>query len=317
MDKRNFDYMKRALITGSRGFVGPYLKRELESSGFDVFGLGKESREEEGYYQADITDTQRLLDVVREVGPTHIAHLAGIGSPVIAEANPKLTEHVQVDGTRNLLSAAARLAAPPRILLVSSAYVYGAPQYLPIDEDHPTEANNVYARARLAQEAEAVRFQQIPIVIARSFNHTGPGQPDTFVIPKMAKQIVEISLGRRRQFELGNIDVRRDITDVRDVARAYRLLLTGEEESVIVNVCRGQSILLRDVIAQLARTAGLGDLTINTDQRVARSNDPIEICGSHEKLTRLTGWQPQISYEQMLQDMFHYWWAAINNVRSS
>lgn len=304
--------MKRALITGSNGFVGPYLTRELEAHGFEVFGLGKEVGEGERYYQADITDKNRIIEIMSVVAPSDIVHLAGISSPPFAEEHSDLTREVNVGGTINLLEAAAGLGTRPRVLIVSSMHVYGEPEHLPMDEAHPLHGKGVYAASRLEQEQMAESYtDRLPIVVTRSFNHTGAGQADTFVIPKIVKQAIEIKLGQRAQLELGNINVKRDISDVRDVVRAYRLLLESEQSGLTANVCRGESISLKNVIERVKVLAGLSTVEIALNQGLLRPHDVLDLYGDHGLLTKFTGWQPEIGYDQMLSDMYEYWLAHL------
>lgn len=306
--------MPTALITGINGFVGPHLKHELETHGYEVFGLGRQAVEAENYYAADITDAARMQAVIKEVQPTHIFHLANISSPAIAEAHSDLTHAISVDGTINLFEAARRIDDRPRVLIVSSAHVYGEPEYLPIDERHPLRGHGVYAAARLEQEQIVQTYQnQVQTIIVRSFNHTGPGQPDTFVIPKIVKQIVEIKQGKRVKLELGNVNVKRDISDVRDVARAYRLLLEQDQSGFAVNVCRGQSIGLKEVIESVKVLAGLNTVEIALNQELLRAYDVPDIYGDRSLLTELTGWQPEIPYEDMLREIYRYWKQQLTN----
>ncbi len=304
--------MERILITGIKGFVGPYLKRELEAHDFEVFGLGREEGSGNKYYQADILDAERIAKIVAEVCPTHIAHLAGFSSPAEAEKQPQLVYNVNFRGTENVFIAAAGMKERPRILVVSSAHVYGQPKYLPITEEHPLKGKGAYAKSRIAQEMLVSDWcSELSINVARSFNHTGPGQSDTMVLPKAAKQIVELKLGKRKALELGNIYLRRDLSDVRDVVRAYCLLLMSDVKNVTVNVCRGESMLLRDMVESMARLTGLADVPIITDTAAIRADDPPDVYGSHDKLTALTGWRPEISYEEMIMGVYKYW----NNIR--
>ncbi len=303
---------RKALITGSKGFVGPYLKSELQANGYDVFGIGKEPGTEADYLSVDITDVSGINEAVKKIQPTHIFHLAGVSSPPFAEKNPELTNQINVEGTKNILDAALHLSTAPRVLVVSTAHVYGSPKYLPIDESHSLGGLGVYGLSRIQQEAVARTFmKEMFIAIPRSFNHTGPGQPDTFVIPKIFKQLAEISAGKRKALELGNIDVKRDILHVRDVVRAYRLLLEQDTPGVIANVCRGASIGLKEIISYGKLFAQLSDVQIGIDDSGLRANDVNDLYGSNAYLKSIIDWEPTIGLEELSQEIYSYWRAKV------
>lgn len=298
--------MKKALITGSHGFVGPYLKAELEENGYVVYCIDCQKLDEEKYYSVDITDKNELKQVIEEIQPEYIYHLAGISSPSLAEKKPDLTHSVNVKGTENLLNI-IKENKTMKILVVNSSFVYGRPESLPIKENHPLNGKGVYARSRMDQEKLVQNFKgKMNYVIVRSFNHTGSGQPDTFVIPKIVKQIVEIKKSRRSYLELGNTEVKRDILDVRDVVRAYRLLLEQNNFGVICNVCRGESIGIKEVIDYVNSFAGLEKVKVVGDSEVA-ADDVLNIYGDNSYLKTLIDWKPEIDYKNMLKDVYKYW----------
>lgn len=300
---------KRALITGINGFAGPYLKEELEQNGYTVFGLGTEAHEEQGrYFQADITDKKRVEEVIHEIYPTYVFHLAGISSPPFAEKNSELTQAVNVEGTRNLLESCVALGNSPRILIVGSSYVYGEPQYLPIDEKHSLQGTGVYTQSRIAQEELAKSYMNyLSLIITRSFNHTGPGQSDTFVVPKIVKQALEVQRGLRRELAMGNMDVKRDITHVRDVISAYRLLLEQPRTGVISNVCRGESIALKDIVEYVRVLTRCDEMPVAVNSDFMRSGDAPDIYGSTALLRTLIDWQPRFDYQAMIADVYYFW----------
>ena len=299
---------KRALITGINGFVGPYLKNELEQNGYAVFGLGtKPHKEQANYYVADITDRDRVREVVEKIQPVYIFHLAGISSPVVAEQKPELTYRTSVEGTRNLLDAATALPSAPRVLIVSSAHVYGDPKYLPIDEKHPLRGHGVYVDSRLKQEELVRQYEKsLPFVITRSFNHTGPRQSDTFVVPKIVKQGIEVQKGLRRELEMGNVDIKRDITDVRDVVNAYRFLLEQPQTGVVTNVCRGESIALKNIIEYVRVLTHCKEMPIRVNPAFVRALDAPDIYGSTTMLHSLIDWEPLFDYQKTVTDIYNF-----------
>ncbi len=312
MDTSTTLYMKRALITGINGFVGSYLLKELTAHGYTVFGIGRERKQVLNYFQVDVTDEVGVKNVITEINPTHIFHLAGIGVPALAEKNPELAISVSVEGTRHVLAAATELDHTPKILVTGSAQVYGKPKYLPINEKHPLDATGVYARARLGQEeVVALYHSKLPIILTRSFNHTGPGQSDEFVIPKIIKHIAEIKKNVRTELELGNINIRRDISYVGDVVRDYRLLLEQDDFTGIVNVCRGESISLKEVVHYGSIMAQLRELPIKINPKFIRAHDALDLYGDTQLLRTLILWEPRVGYQEMLEDMYRYWYSIV------
>lgn len=289
--------------------MGPYLKTELENAGYLVFGLGTENRAEvENYYCADITDSEKIEEVIIDARPDFVFHLAGISSPPFAEENSELTRAVNIEGTRNLLDACLRLSTPPKVLIVGSSHVYGDPTYLPLDEKHPLKGVGVYTQSRIEQEYLAQTYtDRLPLIITRSFNHTGPGQTDTFVVPKIMKQIVEVQKGLRQHMDMGDVTIKLDISHVRDVVQAYRLLLEQSQVGIIVNVCRGESIALKEIIEYGRILAHLNEVPIVVNPALVRSSEMKEIYGSCSLLHSLIDWDLQYDYPSLLADVYHFW----------
>lgn len=297
--------MKKALITGSHGFVGPYLKKELEQNGYVVYGVDCQKIDENNYYCADITDKDQIKKVIEKIKPEYIFHLAGVSSSSLAEENPDLTYNVNVKGTENIFNI-IKENKKIKILVVNSSLVYGKPEHLPIKENHSLNGTGVYAKSRIDQEKSVQDYKgKVNYIIARSFNHTGSMQPDTFVIPKIVKQIIEIKKGKREILELGNIDVKRDISDVHDVVRTYRMLLEQGEFGIICNVCRGEYIRLREVVHYVKDLAKLEDVKINLDKEIT-TDEVFDIRGDNGYLKSLIDWKPKITYKKMLKDIYKY-----------
>lgn len=301
--------MKKALITGINGFVGGYLLTELQSQGYTVIGAGSE---EQGrgdlYFQMDVTQKERIREILLEQQPTYIFHLAGISAPGFAEKNPELTFAVNVEGTKNLLEAASVFSEKPRALIVSSSHIYGDPMYLPIDEKHPLNPHTVYGKSRIEQEKGVEQYQNnfSLIIVARSFNHTGPGQDTAMIVPKIISQMWEIKRGQREHIELGDNELKRDITHVKDVVRAYRMLLEQSEWQGVCNVCRGESISLKDIAEYAKVKAGL-DVSVEAILKVntafLRPDDPKDIYGDNSLLKQVIDWQIEYSYPSLFDDI--------------
>jgi GDP-4-dehydro-6-deoxy-D-mannose reductase len=309
--------VSRILITGGTGFVGRHLIQFLKSqtSGIAVLASGGSSTPEPDvdYYEVDIRDRDAVRSVVQKVEPNQIYHLAGISTVDASWSNPQLTYEVNVFGANNLFNAAMSLPSPPRILNVSTSQIY-APSSRPLSEDSLLRPDNPYAASKAMAELLVVGYQRQEaggVVTARAFNHTGPGQPPNFVLPSMAKQFAEIEAGLQPpQLTVGNIEVKRDFTDIRDVVRAYCMLLDKGTSGEIYNVCSGSAIRLADIIQMFESISGT-KVNIETDASRVRPNDVPLICGDPKKIREATGWSPQISLPGTMVALLDYWRSRI------
>ena len=303
----------RILVTGSRGFVGRWMIAELRSADHvvlpDVDDVGQ---------RLDVTDRSAVVRRLRSARPDAVIHLAAIARPSEVAAAPERAFAVNVEGTRNVVeglseAATERRESPPILLVTSSSEVYGVPAAteLPLHEDSPLRPSSPYAHTKLEQEAvalEAAHTGGLLVVVVRAFNHTGPGQPPTYVVPAFAERIVSALAAHQTAFRVGDLEVRRDLTDVRDVAIAYRRLVdiaatrAMPPSGLIVNVASGRSVKLRDVVSNLLRLAG-ATIEPVLDPSLVRPGEAREIVGDPTRLAELTGWQPHIPLDQTLRDV--------------
>ena len=255
---------------------------------------------------------QHYGEAVRACRPNAAIHLAGKAFVPDSFSNPRATFDANFTGTLNLLEALAESGFQGRFLYIGSGDVYGLVEEhtLPIRETQPLRPRNPYAVSKVAAEALCYQWSQtgpFEVVMARPFNHIGPGQSERFAISDFAKQIAEIKLGRRPpKLAAGDIDVTRDFTDVRDVVRAYLLLLDKGRGGEAYNVCSGIEHRLRDLIDQLVDVAGVR-IQITADPKRLRRAEQQRICGSHAKLHEATGWQPKIGIHQSVYDILGNW----------
>jgi GDP-4-dehydro-6-deoxy-D-mannose reductase len=310
--------VRRILITGGTGFVGPYLIRFLKS--FDtklvVVSSGNAAvRESEvDYCKADICNSDDIETVIREVKPDQIYHLASISSVPASWSNPRLAFDVNVIGSYNVFEAAMRLPSPPRILNVSTSQVY-ATSDVALLETTATGPDNPYAATKAMAELLVVqhrRSKEGGIITVRAFNHTGPGQLPSFVLPSFVKQLAEMEAGVSPPvLKVGNINVKRDFTDVRDVVIAYCQLLKKGIVGEIYNVCSGHAVLLADIVQELQKNCNV-PVKIEVDPARLRPNEVQQVVGDPSKIHRVTGWSPQIPLENTLKDLIAYWRDRIN-----
>ncbi|WP_295957717.1 GDP-mannose 4,6-dehydratase [uncultured Xanthomonas sp.] len=282
---------ERVLLTGAGGFTGRYMQAELLARGYDVVALvGAHADPSDGVrrVQVDLRDREGLARVVAEVRPHRVIHLAALAFVGHGSANDFY--EVNLVGTRNLLEAlAAGDASPERVLLASSANVYGNASEGLLDEQTPPAPANDYAVSKLAMEyAARLWSSRLPLVIARPFNYTGVGQAENFLIPK----IVAHFRRRAAEIELGNLDVWRDFTDVRAVVEAYaRLLAMPAADTPIANVCSGTAYSLREIVGACSELTG-HVLDVRVNPAFVRANEVKTLRGDNRLLQRLIGpWQ--------------------------
>lgn len=291
--------MNRALIFGIGGFVGPYLARELQSHGYRVYGTDSKDVGNEaffdGFYKSDILEKDSVKRVIEEAQPTHIINLAAISSVALSWKIPDVAMQVNVNGTLNIFNSCLELNIKPKILLIGSSEEYVTCDY-PIDESVPLNSNNPYGISKIAQEQFAKIYREkydLDIFCVRAFNHIGPGQRTSFVIPSWCKQVADIEKGLHEPIiKVGNLDVARDFTDVRDIVKAYRMVIESKDSSQVYNIGTGRAYLLRDILLKICLFSSK-KISIEVDKELLRPNDTLYICCDSNKIQNELGWKPE------------------------
>ncbi|MBD3248788.1 NAD-dependent epimerase/dehydratase family protein [Candidatus Woesearchaeota archaeon] len=303
----------KALITGITGFVGEHLSDYLQDKGHQVFGIDKNEKELKGaiIYKADILDKKKINSIISKIKPDYIFHLAAISSVVNSFKIPDTTMKINVEGTKNILDTILVSNIDSRILIVTSPHVYGIPKQSPITEEHILQPNSPYAKSRVEQEKLCFEYQKkydMNIIISRSFNHTGPGRPPEFVCSDFAKQIVDIEKGiiKQKVIKTGDLSIRRDFFDVRDIVKAYLLAVEKCIPGQIYNICSGNDYSIKDIL-DILLSMSYAKIKIIQDQTKIRSSDIPVIIGNCSKFKEQTGWKPKISFEKTLKDLLNYW----------
>ena len=292
----------RALVTGGRGFVGRWLASHLEASGDDVVAIDTE---------VEITDAEAVARAVADAAPDALYHLAAFSNVGRSWADPADVLRVNALGTLAVLEAARRLDRFPTVLLVSSAEVYGAVDAddLPIGESVDLAPVTPYAASKVAAEylgVQAHLAHGLPVVRVRPFNHIGPGQAPGFVVSALASRIVDAQRTGARTIAVGNLAARRDLTDVRDVVRAYRMLVVDGQPGDAYNLCTGTDVAIEEVARRLIDLAG-ASVELEADPDLVRPVDVAVVRGDPSRLKAATGWEAHIDLDKTLTDVLDWW----------
>jgi GDP-4-dehydro-6-deoxy-D-mannose reductase len=312
--------MTRAIITGITGFVGPYLARELHSRGIECVGITQGSPpyphpvslQDIRIHEVDIRNRSDVYNVLASENPDLLVHLAAVSHVPTSVSNPELTFDVNVGGTFNILEGLRRLGRKTRVLFISTGNLYG-----PVDsgesgftESSPAQCTSPYATSKLVGEELARSYVHdfgMEVVIARPFNHTGPGQAPSFVCSEFARAVSAGMInGNDVVLHTGSLSPRRDFTDVRDIVRAYALLLEQGVSGEIYNVCSGRMIRIGDILSRLGTLANI-DVRAELASAKVRQREIDRLGGDCSKLHARTGWKPEIPIEMTLRDLLSYW----------
>ena len=298
--------MKRLLLIGGRGFAGRHIASM--SGMFEVISTGSE---------CDVRNPESIAKLIEQERPDKVIHLAAITTLAESFENPRAAIDVNFGGVFNVLAALQTYGFSGEMLFVSSSEVYGplTENDLPVSEDKALKPTSPYAVGKVAAEAlcyQWSRAAKFKVVTARPFNHIGPGQSDRFSISNFARQIIAIKSGLAEPVMLvGDIDTSRDFTDVRDVARAYLLLIEEGSNGEIYNVCSGKDCTVRSLIERMCKIAGV-EVELRIDPARIRHNDQRRVFGDHAKLSGDTEWKPDISIDRTLTDLLSDWNRKLN-----
>ena len=307
--------MKKVLIFGGGGFVGSYLALELKKSGYEVFGSDQleedavNSDNLSAYSKANLLNKDEVEALLLRVEPDAVINLAAISSVGASWNIPQLTMEVNVVGALNIMEAARKLENMPKLMFIGSSEEYEAID-APISEETALNANNPYGISKMTQERFAAVYRErygMKIFCVRPFNHTGIGQKDTFVLPSFCKQAAEIEKsGKPGVIHVGNLAAKRDFSDVRDIVRAYRMILESDNDSVIYNVGSGKAYSLQEMLDYIV---GLSKQKIEVEvdkERFRPIDTPLVVC-DHSKIEKDLGWKPEYSILDTLKEIFQYY----------
>ena len=308
---------KRALIIGAAGFVGAYLIEELLRETdweLHVTKIPRESIENKDVvvHVLDIMDPQQVENILNLTKPDYIFHLAAQSSVALSWKNPNLTVDINIKGTINVLETIKNSSLRPRILLIGSGEEYGLVEQdeIPIKETNPLRPGNFYAITKATQNMIGKLYYQaygLDILMVRAFNHIGPRQAEMFVVSDFCKQVAQIEAGVQTPIiKVGNLDAQRDFTDVRDVVRAYRLLINSGISGELYNVGTGKALRIADILEKILSLSHKSIEVVQDPDKYRPIDIPI-IVADISKIVRDVDWQPTIQLETTLAETLAYW----------
>ena len=300
--------MKKVLIFGIGGFVGPYLASELQAHGYVVYGSDLHAKKigNVSVIAADLLNAASVETVIRDIGPDAIINLAAISSVGQSWGMPQVTMQVNVIGALNILEAARKQQTKLKIMFIGSSEEYIVSDK-PMSENTPLDANNPYGISKITQERFAALYRGqygLKVYCVRPFNHTGVGQRDSFVLPSFCKQVAEIEKsGRSGVIKVGNLAVRRDFSHVKDIVRAYRMILESKDDTQIYNVGSGKAYGLDELMEYITSLSNQ-KITVEIDPALVRPVDTPVICCDYSKVKRELGWEPKLTVFNALQELY-------------
>lgn len=279
----------KVLVTGGAGFVAGHLRSELVSAGHEVILSDIVDITLPNYVKADLTDRSAILKLIDDAKPDAIVHLGAISFVPEAEKNPDRLKQINLGGTESILEGIKRSVPKAKLLFASTALVLGG-------ELTP------YAAMKLAAEGVVAQFgwEGYSAIIARPANHTGPGQSDKFVVPAFVRQALNIKSGRQEHFVVGNLDSIRDFTDVRDVVRAYRMLLESKDAKGAYSICSDCRMRIGQLLETIANVVGVKPI-FKVDEKLWRPTDVAQVIDTAR--IKALGWRSEIPIEKTIQDM--------------
>lgn len=304
----------KALITGIDGFVGNHLSNYLLKEGYEVYGtsvIDGFKKENINIRHMNVLDKEEIRNVIDEIKPDQIYHLAGQSAVGLSWKNPVLTVDINISGTLNLLDIIRELKLNVSILIIGSSDQYGIikPEECPVNEEHTQKPQSPYGISKKTQEELALLYSKaydMNIIAVRPFNHIGTGQNLNFVVPDFASRIADIENGAEPILKVGNLETYRDFTDVKDIVRGYAMLLNKGRKGEVYNIGSGKEVKVYDILRKLIDISGVS-IKIEIDPDKFRPIDVPLIVSDNSKIFNDTGWKPEIILDDTLNEILQYW----------
>jgi GDP-4-dehydro-6-deoxy-D-mannose reductase len=304
--------MRTRLVTGAAGFAGQHLLRSLAGTPGPLIGWYRPGAPPPitaptgvDWRPVDLRDPRAVDEALAEARPAEVYHLAGAANQGASWQQTDVALELNARATHHLLAAVRRHVPDARVLVTASAAIYASSDEA-LGEDSPVQPTSPYGVSKLAQEMvalDAARVQGLRVIVVRPFNHLGPGQDPAYFAPSFARQIARIEAGLEPPvLRVGNLEAARDLSDVRDVVRAYALLMLHGIDGEVYNVCRGEAYVIGDVLSLLVAMSRV-EVRVEQDPARLRPSDVPRLLGSYAKLQRATGWLPTIPLERTLREI--------------
>ncbi|WP_079913846.1 GDP-mannose 4,6-dehydratase [Paenibacillus sp. 32352] len=299
--------MTRILITGANGFVGTYMVKLLRGLEYEVLTTVTSNPKEDNQFHLDLASKESVYELIQKTKPTHLIHLAGQSSVKKSWAQKTETFNINLIGTMHLLEAILKYSPDCRVLSVGSSEEYGNIKEMNgINENSITNPMSPYGISKLSSGLLCLQYAKaysLNVVHTRTFNHIGPGQSQDFVTQDFAQQIVEIESGiKEPTIFVGNLEAVRDFTDVRDIVKAYEMLLFCQASGEIFNVCSGTGVKISQILDTLISLSEVDIDVVQDIEKLRPSDVPVQI-GDNSKISALTGWEPEKNIEESLYDI--------------
>lgn len=298
----------KVLVTGASGFAGQHLMDHLNTATVSTLVGTTLSKTGNAFIKLDLLNYTEVKAALKKIKPDVIYHLAAFSSTALSFEHPQASLGNTLVMQINLYEACLELKLQPRFLIVSSGQIYGKTDHPPITEQSPVDFNSPYSVSKVGQENLAAYYSKrgFESIIARPFNHIGPGQQTGFLVSDLASQIAQAEKSGNDTIAVGNLDSKRDFTDVRDIVRAYALLARHGQADEIYNVCSGKSISGNQILEGLLALTK-AKIKVESDPSRMRPSDIPDLYGDSSKLRQATGWKPEFSLERTLADVLDYW----------
>jgi GDP-4-dehydro-6-deoxy-D-mannose reductase len=313
---------ERVLITGVTGFVGSHLSELLLGKGLEIYGIERWRSKTENIehikdkiksIKADIRDAHSMEDAIKKIEPNYIFHLAAQSFVPMSWNAPVDTLETNIIGTVNLFEAVRKAEIDPKIHIAGSSEEYGMvyPNEIPIKETNPLRPLSPYGVSKVAQDKLSYQYFKsygLKIVVTRAFNHTGPRRGEAFVSSNFSKQVVEMEKGLRKPvINVGNLDAKRDFSDVRDIVRGYWLAVNKCDFGEVYNLCSGKATSIKELLDLITSLSKVKGIKIIKDPTRIRPSDVPVLQGDYTKFRKKTGWKPEIPFKKTIEDLMNYW----------
>lgn len=302
---------KKILIFGVNGFVGQYLVQEFLNDDYIVYGSDINSKNMNKniiFKKADLVNEDEINELIYDIQPDMIINLAAISSVGMSWKNPQLTFSINVLGALNILEAARQLSNKPKIMFIGSSEEYDSSDK-PINEETKLDSNSPYGVSKVTQEKIAEMYSKqydMKIYFVRPFNHTGVGQNDTFVLPSFCKQVAEIEKSKKGGIvKVGNLSAVRDFSDVRDVVRAYKMIIESDYYNTVYNIGSGRAYSIDELLNYIISLSH-ENISIEIDEKRFRPIDTPYICCDNSKIKEKLGWEPKYTIYDTLKELYYY-----------